>query len=518
MKKEYDYVIVGSGFGGSVSALRLAEKGYSVLVIEKGNWKKSGDFAETNWKLKKWLWLPFIGFKGIFKLTFFRHLSVVSGVGVGGGSLVYANTLPIPADNFFKSGSWKDLLDWKNELMPFYKKAEKMLGVKKNPELYDGENYLSKLSDQYNKREYFNHTNVGIYFGDPENTVKDPYFEGEGPDRIGCTFCGKCMTGCNHGAKNTLDKNYLFLAQKAGAEILAENYVTDITPEGDSYNVEFRKTASYFGQKHYIKAKGIVLSGGVLGTVPLLLKLRTRKFEKISEMAGKDVRSNNEALIFVTTPDKNIDMSKGIAIGAIWNTDDNSHLETVRYGSGSGFWRSGALPMITEPKFFLRYLKLIGEVLKSFGKWTKVYFVRNFAKQTIVLLYMEDLEGKLQMIRGKFFPKTKLQDGEPPNAFLKNAHSLARNYAGLIKGKPMTFILESLSGIPSTAHILGGAVIGANENEGVIDKDHRLFGYENIYVCDGSAISANPGVNPALTITAMTERAMSKIPIKTEVR
>ena len=497
--------------------MRLSEKGYSVLVIEKGGWKKPGDFPETNWNLKRWLWLPIAGFRGIFKLTFFRHLSVVSGVGVGGGSLVYANTLPVPKNKFFNSGSWKDLMDWKTELFPYYGIAKQMLGVTKNPKFFDGENFLKELCIKNPGVGNFENTEVAVYFGDPDQPVKDPYYGGAGPDRIGCSFCGKCMTGCNHGAKNTLDKNYLFFAQKAGAEIMSDTFVTNIIPQEEGYEVEFRRTGAYFGKKQKLRARGVVLSGGVLGTVPLLLKMKDGSMPLISDMAGKDIRSNNESLIFVTSPEKNLDMSKGIAIGAIWNTDSNSHLETVRYGSGSGFWRSGVLPMITETSFLMRFLKLFKEIILNFTLWTRIYFVKNFAKQTIVLLYMEDLEGKLSIIRGKLFPATRLQDGEPPNAFLKNAHSLAIEYSRLVKGKPLSFFLESFSGIPSTAHILGGAVIGKDKSSGVIDCDQKLFGYENFYVCDGSTISANPGVNPALTITAMTERAMSKIPGKNEL-
>jgi cholesterol oxidase len=518
MQNIYDYVIIGSGFGGSVSALRLSEKGYKVLVIEKGDWKKPGDFPETNWNLKKWLWYPFLGFRGIFKLTFFRHLSVISGVGVGGGSLVYANTLPIPEDNFYKSGSWNGLLEWKEELKDYYSLAKKMLGVSPNPQLFDGEKFLRKLADSENKINDFEHTDVGVFFGDSERYIPDPYFDGKGPERIGCSFCGKCMTGCNHGAKNTLDKNYLHLAQNFGAEILAGNFVTDVNPSNGEYLVYYRKSGSYFAKKYAIKTKGIIFAGGVLGSVPLLLKLRETSMKDISMMAGKDIRSNNESLIFVTSSEKEIDMSKGVAIGAIWKTNENSHLETVRYGSGSGFWRIGVLPMVTEPHFIKRLGKLFyNTIISDLGLWLKLYFVRNFAKKTIVLLYMEDLEGKLMMKRGKFLPYTKIQDGKPPNAFLENAHKLANKYGKMVKGRARTFFLESFSGIPSTAHILGGAVIGKNTNEGVIDTDHKLFGYENIYVCDGSAISANPGVNPSLTITAMTERAISKIPIKSNI-
>jgi cholesterol oxidase len=514
MQSEYDYVIIGSGFGGSVAALRLSEKGYKVLVIEKGDWKKSGDFPETNWNLKKWLWYPFLGFRGIFKLTFFRHLSVISGVGVGGGSLVYANTLPVPEDNFFKSGSWNGLLEWKEELNEFYSLAKKMLGVSLNPQLFDGEKYLKKLANAENKINDFEHTDVGVFFGDSEKHISDPYFEGKGPDRIGCSFCGKCMTGCNHGAKNTLDKNYLYLAQNLGAQIMAGNYVTDVKLSNGGYEIYHRKSGSYFANKNVVNAKGIIFAGGVLGTVPLLLKLRNTSMKNISPMAGKDIRSNNEALIFVSSPKNDIDMSKGVAIGAILKTNENSHLETVRYGTGSGFWRIGVLPMVTEPHFILRMGKLLWDIIRNFGLWLRLYFIKNFAKNTIVLLYMEDLEGKLMMKRGKFLPYTKIQDGNPPNAFLENAHRLANIYGKMVKGRARTFFLESFSGIPSTAHILGGAVIGKNSGDGVIDTDHKLYGYENIYVCDGSAISANPGVNPSLTITAMTERAMSKIPDK----
>ncbi len=515
MRKEYDFVIIGSGFGGSVSALRLIEKGYSVLLIEKGDWKKPEDFPKTNWNLKKWLWFPPLGFKGIFKLTFLRHLSVISGVGVGGGSLVYANTLPVPKDEFFNSGSWKGILNWEKELTPFYKTAKYMLGVSKNPELFDGDNYLNKLSTLIGKESDFAPTDVAVYFGDSDKDTKDPFFNGEGPDRKGCDYCGRCMTGCPNNAKNTLDKNYLYLAQKKGLEILANNYVTDVKPiDNNRYSVVYRKTGKYFSKQKSVTTKGVIFSGGVLGTVPLLLKLKKSSLPNLSDMVGKDVRSNNEALIFVTTPDKSIDMSKGVAIGSILHSGKNSHMEPVRYGSGSGAWRVGTLPKVSEPKLGKRLFKLIISLVKSPIKWLKVLTVRNFAKQTIVLLYMQNLEGKLSMKKGSIVPKTSIQQGEAPSAFLPEAHDLANKYAKLVGGKPMTFVLETLVGTPSTAHILGGAVIGADKKSGVIDKNHKVFGYDNMYICDGSAISANPGVNPALTITAMSERAISKIQSK----
>ena len=512
MKGEYDYIVIGSGFGGSVAALRLAEKGYKVLVIEKGSWKKAEDFPKTNWNLRRWLWLPFLGFKGIFKMTFLRHLSVISGVGVGGGSLVYANTLPKPKSNFFNSGSWKDILDWQSELAPYYELAYKMLGANKTPELFDADLYLRKTGQDFDSDAEFENTIVGVTFGEKNKIIADPYFDGEGPDRQACDYCGRCMTGCPSNAKNSLDKNYLHLAQKRGAEILADHFVKGIKPlKSGGYIVEYRKTAKYLASVSRIKTKGVVLAGGVLGTVPLLLKLKATTMPELSDMVGRDVRSNNEALIFVTSTRNDLDMSKGVAIGSILKTGQHSHLEPVRYGSGSGFWRIGVLPLVTEEKWLFRIGKMILELIKNPLKWLKVYTVKDFAKHTSVLLYMEDLEGKLAIKKSTFGYNTTLQDGEPPSAFLPKAHKLARKYAENVNGKAMSFVLENLSGIPSTAHILGGAVIGKDKSCGVINEYHEVYGYKNFYICDGSAISANPGVNPALTITAMTERAMDKI-------
>ena len=392
-----------------------------------------------------------------------------------------------------------------------------MLGVVKNADLFDADNILKELAIKEGISNKFDTTNVAVYFGESNKWSNDPFFKGEGPDRQGCQFCGQCMTGCPHDAKNTLDKNYLYLAQKAGADILDNSFVNDVlVQENNEYIVHFRQTGRYLSKTKKARTKGIVFAGGVLGTVPLLLDLKKKSMPKISDMAGFDVRSNNEALIFVTSPNEEFDMSKGIAIGSILETSDHSHLEAVRYGSGSGFWRVGVLPMITERNFFLRLVKIFGEIILHLGKWCKIYFVRNFAARTVVLLYMEDLEGKLQIRGSQFLARTKIQDGNPPSAFIPDAHRLARKYAEIVSGKASAFLLESFAAIPSTAHILGGCPIGETEKTGVIDKNQRLFGYDNVFVCDGSAISANPGVNPALTITAMTEYAMSKIKEKLE--
>ena len=508
----YDFVIIGSGFGGSVSALRLSEKGYKVLVIEKGGWKKSNDFPKTNWNLRKWFWMPAIGFKGIFKLSVFRHLSVISGVGVGGGSLVYANTLPKPKSHFFNSGSWKGLKDWEAELKPYYEMAYKMLGATNTPKFFDADKILENIAKDNKIENFFEPTKVSVFFGEKDKTVPDPFFNGKGMDRTGCNFCGQCMTGCPNNSKNSLDKNYLHLAQQNGAKIIANRVVTNVIPQNDnSYVIEYKKTGKYFSVKEQVRTKGIVFAGGVLGTVPLLLKLKKTTMPKISNRVGMDVRSNNESLIFVTSLRKNLDMSKGVAIGSILNTTEHSHLEPVRYGNWSGFWRLAILPLISEKNTFKRLLKIPFSYLKNPIKRLKSIFITNFSKHTAVLLYMEDLEGKIQLTKGFFGTKTKIQDGNPPTAFIPKAHKLASEYAKKVNGVCRVFALESLAGIPSTAHILGGAVIGKDEQAGVIDKNQKLFGHDNVYVCDGSAISSNPGVNPSLTITAMTELAMSKI-------
>ena len=510
--KTYDYVIIGSGFGGATAALRLSGKGYKVLVVEKGKWKKASDFPKTNWQLSKWLWLPGIGFRGIFKMTFFRHLSVISGVGVGGGSLVYANTLPKPKSQFFNSGSWQGLADWEKELAPHYQTAYKMLGAATVPKLFDADDVLHSVARKKHKSDDFEPTKVAVYFGESEKTVPDPFFDGKGPERAGCNFCGQCMTGCPYNAKNSLDKNYLHLAQQHGAEIIAGHFVTNVIPQKDgSYIVEYRKIGRYFGRKTQVKTKGVVFAGGVLGTVPLLLKLKRTTMPKLSDKVGYDIRSNNEALIFTTTPDKSYDMSQGVAIGSIVNISEHSHIEPVRYGRGSGFWRLGVLPLVTEKFWAKRLLKLLGQLMRHPLRYLKIYTVKDFAKQTTVLLYMESLEGTLRLKKSLFGTQTRKQKGNPPSAFLPDAHQWARDYAQEIGGKPMSFVLENLSGIPSTAHILGGAVIGKNKQEGVINDKQEVYGYPNVYVCDGAAISANPGVNPALTITAMTERTMGLI-------
>ena len=519
MQKKYDYIIIGSGFGGAVSALRLSEKGYKVLVIEKGKWYRDNDFPKTNWNLKRWLWMPAFRLYGIQKISFLRHISAMSGVGVGGGSLVYANTLPKPKKPFFNLGSWAKLADWEKELEPHYETAWKMLGTTETPYLGESDIAFKQLAKEMGKEDKFRPVKVAVYFGENDVTVDDPYFNGKGPTRTGCIQCGSCMTGCRHNAKNTLDKNYLHLAQQLGAEIIAEQEVSDVIPlDGKNgatgYEIIFKQSTKLFKKKQSVKTKGVVFSGGVLGTVPLMLKQKNKNLPNLSDKTGDNIRTNNEALILTVTSDKQKNMADGIAIGSIIELDENSNVEPVRYGKGSGFWRLLVMPMVSEKNFFLRILKLFIIPFKAPVMWFKIFFAPDFGKQTSVILFMQHIDSTLKL-RKKFLGiGTKIEKGKNPTAFIPEAHQFADRYAKIINGKPTVMLTETITGIPSTAHILGGAVMGKNKDEGVIDKNNKVFGYENMYVCDGSMISANPGVNPSLSITAISERAMSLIPRK----
>jgi cholesterol oxidase len=517
MKQTYDYVIIGSGFGGSVSALRLSEKGYKVLVIEKGKWWKPEDFPKTNWNLRKWMWLPAFRFFGFFKMTFLRHVGILSGVGVGGGSLVYANTLPRPKTAFFQTGSWAGITDWQKELENHYQMAEKMLGAAQNPKLFDADLALKEVARQMNHEKEFEATDVAVFFGEPEVPVSDPFFGGEGPDREGCRHCGACMTGCRYNAKNTLDKNYLYLAMKKGTEVLAEHKVMDVTPDGkedgsDGYVVTFKKsTGVLFSRKKQVKAKGVIFAGGVLGTVRLLLNLKEKSLPRLSQRVGYDIRTNNESLILVHSPERKQDYSKGVAIGSIFPPDEDSHVEPVRYGSGSGFFKLMGVPLTFGKNGWHRAGKLLKHLVTRPGAWLRIYFSKNFAEESVILLFMQHLDSTLRFKRGWFNLSSAVSTGKAPTSFIPRAKELADRTSEVIKGKPFVMTTEALFGIPTTAHILGGAVIGDSSETGVIDGQQKVFGYQNMMVCDGSAISANPGVNPSLTITAMTERAMSFI-------
>jgi cholesterol oxidase len=521
----WDFIVIGSGFGGSVSALRLVEKGYRVLVLEKGRRLGPDDFPRTNWNLKRWLWLPQLGWRGLFKMTFFPHLTVLSGVGVGGGSLVYANTLPVPKDEFFRSPSWGKLADWKGELTPHYATAQRMLGSVRNPTTTLPDEVLKEVGRDLGREDQHHPTEVAVYFGEPGKTVPDPYFGGEGPARAGCILCGGCMLGCRHNAKNTLDKNYLYFAEKKGAVVEADTEVTWLRPrDGGGYEISALQGASIFGRvRRTYHARNVVFAGGVLGTVDLLLRLRASAdgLPRLSDKLGDFVRTNSEALIGVVTRKKDADLSKGIAIGSILHTDDHSHIEPVRYSAGSGFFRVLGMPHVSGATFWVRMARLLGAVVKSPLKLLRAWLVRDWAKSTMILLYMRTLDGYIRLRRGRALTTgyavgmtTALAEGPAPTASIPEATDLAHRVGGKIDGLPMSLVTETMLGIPTTAHILGGCCMGDSPETGVIDPFHRVFNYPGLYVVDGSAVSANPGVNPSLTICALAERAMAAIPRK----
>lgn len=518
----WDFVIVGSGFGGSVSALRLAEKGYRVLVLEKGKRFSEKDFPKNNRDLKRWMWSPALGLHGIFQMTFLRHVTIVHGVGVGGGSLVYANTLPMPTDGFYASPSWSHLAPWKEELAPHYVTARRMLGAVKQPHETAADRVLRGIAKDLGREEHFDKPYVAVYFGEPGREVDDPYFDGDGPRRTGCTQCGACMTGCRVGAKNTLDRNYLYLAEKRGVEVRPETEVTAVRAQpGGGYVLETRASTGGSATAR-VEASQVIFAGGVMGTIPLLLAMKEdpEGLPALSPRVGDFVRTNSESLIAVSAPGSSEDFSKGVAITSIFHTDEHSHLEPVRYGPGSDFFKWLIWPHAPGTSALARAARSVASLAKDASAWARTFLSERYTQDGAILLYMRSLEGTLRfrLQRSAFtaFRRglvSELSEGaERPQAFIPEATALAERFAERVKGVTGTLFSETIVGSPTTAHILGGACMGATASEGVIDHQHRVFGYEGLYVIDGSAISANPGVNPSLTITALAERAMTFIP------
>jgi cholesterol oxidase len=517
----FDFLIIGSGFGGSVSALRLVEKGYRVAVLEQGSDYGAGDFAKTNWDLRKYLWLPRLGFRGILQMRLFRHVTVLAGAGVGGGSLGYACTLPTPPASFFSADSWAGLADWRAELSPHYQTAQRMLGVARVPQLFAADRLMKRVAEARGQADKFHVTEVGIYFGSAGKPAPDPYFQGEGPPRHGCRFCGACMTGCRHDAKNTLDKNYLYLARQRGLVLHADTEVVDVRPSATGYRVQALQGRSAFDfrrQRVEYSATRVIFAAGALGSVELLLRLKQRgALPRLSEQLGAGVRTNDEALVGVTANSRERALSEGVAIGSILETDERSHLQVVRYGQGSGFWRLMQLPYVPKDvpgplKILLALLSIVLHPLRFLRAW----LVSDWAKFTAILLYMRSYEGTLRMRlrRGLTGPVmgSALDGGPKPRASIPESAELISQYAYEADGVPVAMFTETLFNVPTTAHLLGGCCMGADAESGVIDIQHRVFGHPGLYVIDGSTISANPGVNPSLTITALAERAMSFIP------
>lgn len=506
----YDYIIVGSGFGGSVSAHRLTEKGYKVLVLEKGKEYQDEDFPKTNWNIPKFLWAPLFKCFGILKLTPFRKVFILSGVGVGGGSLVYANTLMTPPDEFFSNKVWAHLKNWKQELMPFYVKAKYMLGVAPNPWTFKEDEILKEVAKDMGREEHFANVDVGVYFGDPEKEV-DPYFDGKGPLRKGCTGCAGCMVGCRFNAKNTLVKNYLYFARKNGAKVEAETLVDKVQYQQGHYLVSTYQSTSWFKRKKKVyKSRGIIFAGGVLGTMDLLLKqkYKYKTLAKLSDTLGEGIRTNSEMLCGVTAKTK---LNNGVAISSVMNPDDNTHVEIVKYPTGSNAMRFLAGPAVAEGPSLIRIMKM---TLKFFKR--PFYYLnpkKEWAKNSIIFLVMQHLDSKMKMVYKKsIFGHLSLEnEGEKVPAYIPSGAKVMQAYAQKVGGFPQSIVPEVAFNIPSTAHILGGTPMGKNNQDSVINDKMQVHSYPNMLVCDGSIVQCNIGVNPSLTITAMSEYAMSFI-------
>ncbi len=521
---DHDWLIVGSGFGGSVSALRLSEKGYRVAVLECGRRYRDEDYAASTWNLRRFMWAPALGLRGILRLTPFKDVFIASGSAVGGGSVVYACTLYRGAPEFFVNPQWAGLEDWATALKPHYDTAERMLGVNTVPFDSDGQTLLKQVAGHFGVEDSFRRTPVGIYFGTPGQQVADPYFDGSGPPRTGCTRCGACMVGCRVGAKNTLVKNYLWFAEKAGAQILPEHEVVDIRPLGaadgsDGYRVTTERPGAWFNkQRRSFTTRGVVLSAGALGTNRLLAKCKHGgSLPGISDRLGELVRTNSESILAVTLPDDKLNPANDVAISASIHPRPDTHIEFVTYGAKGDFMSTQFTLLTGEGTRLTRPLRLLGSIVRHPMRFAKVLWPFGWGRRTVIFLVMQTLDNAIafRAKRGWFggIGLRTEQDPEKPNpTFIPVANEAAEWLAQHTGGIAQSMVLEATANIPSTAHILGGAVIGKDASTGVVDRHNRVFGYRNLLVCDGAAMPANPGVNPSLTITAITEHAMSQIP------
>ena len=512
----YDFIVIGSGFGGSVSALRLAQKGYRVAVIEKGKRYQSKDFPATNWNLRKSIWMPRLGQLGIQSLTLLRHVLVLSGVGVGGGSLVYANQLIVPDDSIFTKPEWGPE-NWKENLAPFYAQASRMLGAVPSPSIGNADQVLREVGIELRGEDTFHINPVGVFFGEAGKTVPDPYFGGEGPDRTGCKLCGACMIGCPYGAKNTLDKNYLYLAEKLGVEIIPETEVTAIKPlpEG-GYEISTRSSHGLIRRKRNFKAGSVVLSGGVLGTVDLLLRCQqSGLLPNLSIRLGDFTRTNSEAILGVDSRDHTRDWNDHIAITSGIYPDQNTHIEVVRYNKGSDLMYFLATVLTDGGGKIPRTIRFFGNILRHPLQFLRALWIPGQSKRMTVILVMQSTENYLKLRRTPLGLASELPlNGKRIPSYIPIANQVTRKMAKNMNGYPKGSWFEVLLDAPSTAHILGGCVMGETSSDGVVDHNGQVFGYPGLYVADGSVVPVNLNANPALTITALAEYIINNIPVK----
>lgn len=513
---DYDVVVVGSGFGGSVSALRLTEKGYRVGVLEAGRRYAPSDFPRSNWHVRRFLWFPRLGMRGIQRLTLLHDVLVLSGAGVGGGSLVYANTLYEPHDAFYDDPQWGEITDWKAELAPHYSTARRMLGVAPAPTNTPADAVLRRVAAHFGAEDTFEPTPVGVFFGEPGVEVVDPYFGGAGPPRAGCIGCGGCMVGCRHNAKNSLDRNYLYLAEQAGTVVHAEHEVVDITPlPSGGYRLTTRRPGAWLRRRiRTFTARQVVVSAGALGTTRLLLSLAERgSLPSLSHRLGHVVRTNSEALLGASARSRDVDYSEGIAITSSIHPEPHTHIEPVRYPKGSNIMGLLGTLLTDGGDGMARQLRFLRNVARQPGDFLRSLSVRHWSERTVILLVMQSYDNSLRLFRKRGWFRSRLSSeqghGDPNPTYLPIANEAARIAAEAMDGVPGSSVNEVLFDRPTTAHILGGACIGDSAASGVIDPYHRVYGHDGLHVIDGAAVGANLGTNPSLTITAMAERAAS---------
>ncbi|MCL8016753.1 GMC family oxidoreductase [Streptomyces sp. AS02] len=545
---DYDVIVVGSGFGGSVTALRLTEKGYRVGVLEAGRRWTRDSLPRNSWDLKNYLWAPKLGMYGIQRIHLLGNVMVLAGAGVGGGSLNYANTLYVPPKAFFDDPQWRDITDWQEELKPYYDQAQRMLGVRLNPTMTPSDVHLKAAAQRMGVGDTFHMAPVGVFYGDgkdaegesraePGQEAADPYFGGAGPARKACTECGECMTGCRHGAKNTLNENYLYLAEKAGAVVHPMTTVVSITDDSQGgYAVATLptdrkgKAARAKGEGRLFKARRVVVAAGTYGTQTLLHRMKAGgQLPYLSPKLGELTRTNSEALVGAQTVNRRyrkatgeakVDFTRGVAITSSIHPDENTHIEPVRYGKGSNSMGGLSILQVPYAEGSSRVAAWLANAAKHPLLVLRSLSNRRWSERTIIGLVMQSLDNSLTTYLkpdgvGKGLLTARQGHGAPNPKQIKAASEAASAIAADINGFAGSNIGE-LMGTPLTAHFLGGCPIGDSPETGVIDPYHRLYGHPGISVVDGAAVSANLGVNPSLTITAQAERAMSYWPNKGE--
>jgi len=532
MQEVYDYIIIGSGFEGSVSAMRLTEKGHSVLILEKGKRYEDKDFAKTNWQFWKYLWIPALRAHGILQVSILKGVMVLHGAGVGGGSLGYANVLEVPSDETFATPAWNQNVKWGDMLLPHYETAKKMLGVARNPKLWKADEVLKQIAEERGMGHTFRATDVGAFFGEEGVTVADPFFGGEGPARAGCRHCGGCMIGCRYNAKNTLPKNYLYFAEKNGAEIKAEVEVIDVRPfgaaqgvpstfDGSHYEITYQSSTSPFKRKQTVYAKNVIFSAGVMGTMKLLLSLRDVKksLPNLSLRLGDMIRTNSEALLGSIARKSDINFSKGVSISSIFNADEVTRVEPVRYPDGSSLMRFLGAPLVSDVTSVpARIFRSLTWIFRHPVDYLRAMVLPKWAHNVTILLIMQHVDNHMKFRIGRspltLFRRSLVAERETDHqihARVDAGHDVTREFAKRINGAALGSITENVFNLPTTAHILGGAPMGRNADEGVVNENFEVHNYEGMYIIDGSIMPGNPGVNPSLAITALAEYAMSKI-------